>query len=59
MYRAAYELRRPKPSPPTPVDYSDLDNLERTVRVLASCVAHIGNLTEDQMKILFKQKWDE
>jgi|GEM_PF-6338439 len=60
VYRAAYELRHPEPSPPSPppVDYSDLNTAEKSLRALASCVAQIGSLTEDQMKILFKQKWD-
>ena len=44
--------------PPPPRDRSNVDNLEKTLKALALCVAQVGGLTVPQMKALFKQKWD-
>lgn len=46
------------PPPPPPVDRSDMDNLSKTDKTLALCIAQVGGLTVAQMKMLFKQKWD-
>lgn len=43
---------------PAPVDYSDTENLDRTLKALALCIAQVGGLTVPQMKQLFKQKFD-
>ena len=40
------------------LDLSDIDNLAKSVKALALCVAQVGGLTVLQMKMLFKQKWD-
>jgi hypothetical protein len=45
-------------TPPPPRDFSDVDNLDKTVKTLALCIAQVGSLTVAQMKALFKQKWD-
>jgi hypothetical protein len=47
-------FRAPKP----PIDRSDIDNLEKSLKALALCVAQVGGLTVPQIKTLFKQKWD-
>ena len=44
--------------PSTPIDYSNSDNLDKTLRALALCIAQVGGLTANQMKTLFRQKWD-
>src|SRR3990167_8127982 len=54
-YRARMAIQNP---PPAPIDYSNSDNLDKTLKALALCVAQIGGLTPAQMKTLFKQKWD-
>jgi hypothetical protein len=43
---------------PSPVDLSNVDNLERAFKALALCVAQVGGLTPAQMKAMFKQKYD-
>jgi len=45
-------------APRPPIDFSDVNNLEKGLKALALCMAQIGNLTVPQMKALFKQKWD-
>lgn len=49
---------QPADQPPPPIDYSNSDNLDKTLKVLALCIAQVGGLTPLQMKTLFKQKWD-
>jgi hypothetical protein len=44
---------------PTPLDISDVENLDRVLKALALCVAQVGGLTVPQMKALFKQKYDQ
>jgi hypothetical protein len=44
--------------PPTPIDLSDVDNLEKAIKALALCIAQVGGLTVPQIKQMFKQKWD-
>lgn len=44
--------------PPPRPDLSNVDSLDRSVRVLALCIAQVGGLTGPQMKALFRQKWD-
>ena len=44
----------PKPT----IDFSNVDNIEKSLKALALCVAQVGGLTVPQMKTLFKQKWD-
>jgi hypothetical protein len=48
-------FRTPKP----PIDFSNVDNVERGLRALALCFAEVGGLTGPAMKALFKQKWDQ
>lgn len=43
---------------PTPIDYSDSNNLDKTLKALVLCIAQVGSLTVPQMRTLFKQKWD-
>ena len=45
-------------SPKPPMDFSNVDNVEKAMRALALCVAQVGGLTAPQMKALFKSKWD-
>jgi hypothetical protein len=55
---AAGNTPQPADPAPSPVDLSDVDNLERAFKALALCVAQVGGLTPLQMKQLFKQKYD-
>jgi hypothetical protein len=50
----------PDPADPAPtqLDLSNSDNLDRVLKALALCVAQVGGLTVQQMKTLFKQKYD-
>jgi hypothetical protein len=48
----------PPPPPDPPIDLSDLDNMEKAIKVLALCIAGLNGITNAQMKTLFKQKWD-
>lgn len=41
-----------------PIDFSNIDNLDRALKALGLCIAQVGGLTVPQMKALFKQKWD-
>jgi hypothetical protein len=43
---------------PAPIDYSDTNNLDKTLKALALCVAQVGGLTVPQIRTLFKQKWE-
>ena len=43
---------------PVPIDWSDLDNIEKGFKALALCVAQGDGLTHAQMNARFKQKWD-
>lgn len=45
-------------APKPPLDRSDINNLEKSLKALALCVAQVGGLTVPQMKAIFKQKWD-
>ena len=45
-------------APKPPIDFSDVNNLEKGLKALALCVAQVGGLTVPQMKTLFKSKWD-
>ena len=45
-------------APKPPIDFSNIDNIEKGMKALALCVAQVGGLTVPQMKTLFKQKWD-
>ena len=49
----------PADPPPTPLDYSNSDNLDRTLKALALCIAQVGGLTAAQMRAMFKQKFDQ
>jgi hypothetical protein len=42
----------------SPPDLSDSDNQEKAIKALALCIAQVGGLTNQQMKTLFKSKWD-
>jgi len=43
---------------PVPIDWSDLNNIEKGLKALALCVAQGDGLTHAQMNARFKQKWD-
>jgi hypothetical protein len=45
-------------TPKPPIDFSDVNNLEKDLKALALCVAEVGSLTVPQLKTLFKEKWD-
>lgn len=45
-------------APKAAIDLSNVDNLNKTLKALALCVAQVGGLTVPQLKALFKQKWD-
>ncbi len=47
----------PADPPPAPIDYSDINNMEKAFKALALCIAQVGGLTVVQMKTLFQQKW--
>lgn len=49
----------PADPPPAPVDYSNSDNLDRTLKALALCIAQVGGLNAAQMRAMFKQKFDQ
>ena len=55
---AAGNTPLPADPDPTPIDLSDVDNLEKSIKTLALCIAQVGGLTVPQMKALFKNKWD-
>jgi hypothetical protein len=44
--------------PQPPIDLGDVDQLEKTIKALALCIAQIGGLTVPQMKTLFRQKFN-
>lgn len=46
-------------APRPPRDLSNTDNLDRTLKALALCIAQVGGMTNAQMKALFKSKWDQ
>ena len=45
-------------APKPPIDLSDVDNLEKSLKSLALCIAQVGGLTVPQMRTMFKNKWD-
>ena len=45
-------------APKPPMDISNVDNLEKSLKALALCIAQVGGLTVPQIKTMFKQKWD-
>jgi hypothetical protein len=49
---------QPADPAPTPIDLSNTDNLERSLKALALCIAQVGGLTPLQMKSMFKQKYE-
>ena len=51
-------LPLPADPEPTPIDLSNVDNLEKSIKTLALCIAQIGGLTVPQIKALFKSKWE-
>jgi hypothetical protein len=55
---AAGNTPAPDDPPPTPIDLSDVDNLEKALKALALCIAQVGGLTVPQIKTMFKNKWD-
>jgi hypothetical protein len=48
----------PADPPPPPIDLSDTDNLEKSLKALALCIAQVGGLTPAQIRAMFKAKWD-
>lgn len=55
---AAGNTPLPADPEPTPIDLSNVDNLERALKALALVVADVSGRTPLQIKQLFKQKWD-
>ena len=45
-------------TPNPPLDLSDVNNLEKSIKTLALCIAQVGGLTIPQIRTMFKQKWD-
>ena len=56
---AAGNTPQPADPDPVPIDFSNLDNIEKGLKALALCIAQLNGLTPAQMKTLFKQKWDQ
>ncbi len=50
-------VQDPDPAP-LPIDYSNSDNIDKTLKALLLCIAQVGGLTIQQAKALFKQKFD-
>jgi hypothetical protein len=42
-----------------PVDLSNLDNMERAIKALGLVIAEISGRTPNQIRALFKQKFDQ
>lgn len=55
QYKARMAVQEPKPGP---VDYSDSANIDRTLKAVLLCVAQVGNLTANQIRTMFKNKYD-
>jgi hypothetical protein len=51
---AEWEAFVPRP----PIDLGDADQLEKTLKALALCIAQVGGLTIPQMKTMFRQKFN-
>ena len=51
-------LPLPADPEPAPIDLSNVDNLEKSIKTLALCIAQVGGLTVPQIKALFKSKWE-
>ena len=43
---------------PVPIDFSNMDNIDKGMKALALCVAEGDGLTPAQIRARFKQKWD-
>jgi hypothetical protein len=43
---------------PPPLDASDINNMEKQIKALALCVAQVGGLNVQQIKAMFKSKFD-
>jgi hypothetical protein len=54
-YKARMAVQEPAP---TPVDYSDSANMDRTLKAVLLCVAQVGNLNANQIRTMFKNKYD-
>lgn len=48
----------PKDSDPTPIDQSDIDNIEKQIKALALVTAQWNGKTVAQLKVAFKAAWD-
>jgi len=48
----------PADPPPAPIDLSDSNNLEKAIKATLLCVAQVGGLTTQQIRTMFKNKWD-
>jgi hypothetical protein len=44
--------------PPAPVDFSDVDNVEKAIKALGLVVAQWANKTPAQLKTAFKAAWE-
>ena len=45
----------PRPS----IDLSELNNIEKGLKALGLCIAQVGGLTVQQMRDLYRQKWNQ
>ncbi len=45
-------------APKPPIDQSDLDAMGKRDKAILLCVAQVGGLTVEQIKAMFKQKFD-
>lgn len=55
---AAGNVPQPADPEPTPLDLSNLDNLEKAIKALGLVIADVSGRTPVQIRTLFKQKYD-
>jgi hypothetical protein len=56
---AAGNTPLPAAPAPAPIDYSNSDNIDRTLKAILLCVAQVGGLTPAQIRAMFKNKFDQ
>jgi hypothetical protein len=49
----------PEDLPPAPIDFSDVDNVEKALKALGLVVAAWNGKTPAQLKAAFKTAWDQ
>jgi hypothetical protein len=57
-WREAGNTPLPADPEPAPMDLSDVNNLDKTLKALALCIAQVGGLSVAQIKTMFKAKYD-